>query len=160
VACNLSPGLYVFTDPLLVSGTVNIVAPGVTFYFACGSGGFVTTCGGDPSPGEFVMSGTPQLHLSAPIFGPRKGLAILFDRANDGAFSILGAGGGSVSGTIYAPAATLDIQVPACSTTIDSMVVIADLKFSAPGGCLTTAYTPANNVDATVTTRSKPGLTK
>lgn len=149
--CRLTAGLYVFTEPLAISGRADLLAnpaDGVTLYFACGVAGVRTSCASDPSPGRLDAGGTGRFVVTAPTAGPRKGLAIVYDRGNTSLLSMRGdVSGGSVTGTVYAPDATLDMRGNGCGTTFRSLVVVKDLNFAGNPSCFTSTYGLADNVD-------------
>jgi Flp pilus assembly protein TadG len=164
-ACTLQPGLYVFTDPLTI-GDRDLVtgAGGVTLVFTCGSGGNIATCGSDATPGTLRVTDTDaHVVLTAPTTSPPsgavKGLALLFSPGNTASLLIAGGDTSStITGTIYGPDATVDIQVPACLATnpLRSLVVVKELRLLSNTDCLRTSYVPAQNV--TVTTSNSSGL--
>lgn len=169
--CVLQPGLYVFTGPLSIDGTRGLDASaGVTLFFACGNSGTITSCASDSDPGRLSVTGSGDVDVAAstsatPAGEAVQGLAIVFDRTNDATLFIGGGGAASrgVSGTIYGRSATVDVRVPACRATdpqpLQSLVVVDDLRFTgAPGPCLGTSYSAADNV--TVTTATSGGLVR
>lgn len=145
--CTLQPGLYVFTGPLSIGGNYRLVGNDVTLYFACGIFGIRTSCASDPSPGTLDAGGGGNLILAAPTSGPRKGLAIVYDRDNRATLSLRGnVPDASVTGTVYAPGATLDMRGNGCGTTFRSVVVVYGLAFSGNPSCFSSLNTPGDNV--------------
>ena len=143
--CTLAPGLYVFTDPLTLGGSEKLSGTGVTLYFTCGVAGTIGSCGSDAQPGSLQASNA--LNLSAPTSGALKGLVIAYDRSNTGTITFQGSIASSlVTGTVYAPAATMVVQGNACGTTFKSLVVIGDFSGTGNPSCVTDLYDPALQV--------------
>ncbi|MGH8891916.1 MAG: pilus assembly protein TadG-related protein [Actinomycetes bacterium] len=146
--CTVQAGLYVFTEALTIGGNHTLVANDVTLYFACGVGGVRTACSTDSAPGRLDASGGSGFTLAAPTSGPRKGLAVAYDRGNPATLSLRGdVSGGAVTGTIYAPDATLDMRGNGCGTTFRSMVVVYGISYSGNPSCFSSLYAPADNVE-------------
>lgn len=145
--CVLTPGLYVFTEPVVISGNADLVAEGVTLYFACGVLGVPSPCVSDPAPGFLDAAGTGTFTVTAPSSGPRKGLAVVYDRGNTATLSLRGnvLAGSGTRGTVYAPDATLDIRGSTCPVA-RSMIVVAGVRLAGNTSCITTTYTEADNV--------------
>ena len=153
--CTLSPGLYVFTDTLSIGGSKTFVADGVTLYFTCGSGGTQGTCSSDLTPGNLDQGGSGAFTLTAPASGATKGLAIVYERDNPAQLYLHGSGNFTLSGTVYAPAATFVARGGSCITPQQTMVVVSDVQFSGNGSCFSSRYVPALNIDLPPST---PGL--
>ncbi len=146
--CVLEAGLYVFTDPLSITGTASFEADGVTLYFTCGINGVVGPCLGDTNPGTLDAGGGSGFVLKAPTSGPRKGLAIAYDRGNTATLTMRGnVTNGVVVGTIYAPGSSLDIRGNSCGTAFYSMVVLDDIAYSGNPSCFDTTYDVSQNVE-------------
>ena len=143
--CTLAPGLYVFTDPVTLGGNQKLAGAGVTLYFTCGVAGSVGSCGSDAQPGS-LQAGN-GLNLSAPASGPLKGLVIAYDRSDTGTLSFQGSISTSVvTGTVYAPAATMVVQGNACGTVFTSLIVIGDVTATGNPSCVTDNYDPSLQV--------------
>lgn len=146
--CSLSSGLYVFTEPLSIGGGRSFVANGVTLYFACGVNGVRSSCATDTNPGTLDAGGGGGFTLTALTSGPRKGLAMVYDRGNTARLTVRGnVSGGTVTGTIYAPDASLDLRGTGCGTSFRSMAVIKDLAMNGNPACFSSVYALDDNVD-------------
>ncbi|MDQ1603812.1 MAG: hypothetical protein QOE01_1657 [Actinomycetota bacterium] len=143
--CTLAAGLYTFTDPFSIAGGRTIIGNNVTLYFTCGTNGRVGTCAADSTPGRLDAQGSGGFTITAPTSGPRKGLAIVYDRTDTAALSMNGGSAWSVTGTIYAPAAKLTWAGSACASTSSTMVVVSDLTFNG-NSCLKTTWSSDGNV--------------
>lgn len=146
--CTLQSGLYVFTEPLSIGGNKSFVANGVTLYFACGLSGVRGPCAADLDKGALDVRGGAGFTLTAPTAGLRKGLAIVYDRDNTARLELGGNNSpGTVTGTIYAPDATLDMQGNDCGTSFRSMVVVKSLDFNGNPACFSSVYALIDNVE-------------
>jgi len=147
-SCVLEPGLYVITGQWSFSGNRGFVGDAVTLFFTCGSTTLPRACN---APGEggarLDASGNGTVRVTAPTSGPTKGIAILYDRYNNRDLRYTGNGAMNVTGTIYAPRATLDNRGNGCSSTFQSLVVVGSLRFSGTGSCLNANYDGNVNID-------------
>jgi len=144
--CTLAPGLYVFTDLFSIGGSRNFVADGVTLYFTCGSNGVVGPCSSDSTPGYVDQGGGGTFRLTAPTTGATTGVAVVLSRDNTAVVSLHGSGNFTLDGTVYAPAATVDIRGGSFITPQRTWVVTGDVTFSGNGACFKTQYVPTVNV--------------
>ena len=147
VTRRLQPGIYVIKGGISVSGGATLLASGVTLYLTCDSYP-IAPCNGTGA-GLDVSDGG-RLVLTAPVTtGPAayRNLAIFFDRTNTAGLDIAASAGGSrVTGTIYAPSATLELGGDA-ATRLDSMTVVGAMSMQ--GGAQASAaivYQPSQNV--------------
>jgi Flp pilus assembly protein TadG len=96
----LSPGVYILDGGgLTVSGQAIINGNGVMIY---------NTGGG--SAGPISIGGQASVILSAPSSGPYAGVCIFQDRACTLAVQLVGKGNLQIAGTIYAPAAKVQVN--------------------------------------------------
>jgi Flp pilus assembly protein TadG len=153
--CTLTPGLYVFTDTLSIGGTKTFAASGVTLYFACGASGTVGSCSSDGTPGNLDQGGSGGFTVTAPTTGATKGLAIVYARDNPAQLYLHGSGNFTLTGTVYAPAATFVVRGGSCITPQQTWVVVSDVQFAGNGACFNTRYATTQNVDLPP---SSPGL--
>jgi hypothetical protein len=145
--CTLAPGLYVFTDTFTIGGSRAVAGAGVTLYFTCGiSGVRASSCSGDSSPGTIDASGGNGINISAPASGALAGMAMIFDRDNTATLSLQGGSGNAVSGTIYAPAASMAMGGNGCGAASHTMVVVYDFTMNGNNACFSTTYQGTNNV--------------
>ncbi len=112
-ACQLEPGLYVITGTWSMKNNSDLVGTDVTLYFTCGTLGIARPCVGSESGGQLAAK-NGEVHLSAPISGPRAGLAIVYDRHNNSPLQLQGNGDTSISGAVYAPISKLDFNGNSC----------------------------------------------
>jgi len=154
--CTLSPdpvtgaNLYIFRGTLNVPKERTLVASGVTLYFPCGTAGTCASAG----QGRLDLR-TDNFALTAPTTGPRTGLAVLYDMFNNAALKLTGKDAeGDITGTVYAPAADLDMP-KACGAPFVSMVVVGEI--TSKENCLSLSYDASKNVP--LSTRST-GLSK
>jgi hypothetical protein len=73
------------------------------------------------------------------------GLAIVADRNNNATFSFTGNGALGSVGTVYLPAATLELKGNGC-TDLAALVVVKDVSMAGNPACLKTTYDPNQNV--------------
>jgi len=150
--CTLSPGLYVFTDPVTLSGG-SLVATNVTIYFACGrNGGDPQACGSDLNKPNFSKSSAARVSITAPTSstardGSVSGLALLFDDTLSEVVSFDGvASGDSVVGTIYGRGVTIKRDDRVCAGSFNSVFVVSDVDLKHEETCLRTDVTAAANI--------------
>ena len=93
----LTPGVYVLTGPVHLSGSGSISGTGVMVYLACGT--YPTPCAVGGS-GAFLDLTGGSLTLSPPTSGPYAGMAVFADR-NNGATDLFSRAAVSVTGTWY-----------------------------------------------------------
>lgn len=86
-SCTLLPGLYVVKNTWSMKHNTVVTAPGVTLYV--------------PNPGALDFK-NGLIVLSAPLSGPTKGLAIVYDRDNTNDIGLQGNGVTSITGKVYA----------------------------------------------------------
>ena len=143
--CTLQAGLYVITGGINMSGSSQLIATsGVTLYLQ-GSAGL-------------NMSGSALVDIVAPTSGSTKGFAILADRTNTNGLNISMGTGSTISGTIYAPAAKLNMSGTSTGTW-DSLIVVNELYISEAVN-LTINNTASKNATTTTTTLGGANLTK
>ncbi|MCY7373674.1 MAG: pilus assembly protein TadG-related protein [Spirochaetaceae bacterium] len=144
--CTLSPdpvtgaNLYIFRGTLNVPKARTLVTSGVTLYFPCGTAGTCASAG----QGRLDLR-TDNFALTAPTTGPRTGLAVLYDQFNNAALKLAGKdAAGDITGTVYAPAAGLDMPKSCAGTTFDAMVIVGEI--TSKDNCLSLSYDAARNV--------------
>jgi hypothetical protein len=160
----LNPGTYVITGGIAVSsggGIKNCPAPGpcpagvspggVTLFLTCpnwpGTGAAGPICGCPTTYGaDIQVSSNGGLSVTAPTSGTYQGVAIFYDRCNNGDLAITANGGVPVTGAIYAKAAPLKITANG-PLTIKGLVVTATTQISA-NGSLTVSYDPTDPAQA------------
>jgi hypothetical protein len=99
VSANLEPGLYYLKGGgLSIAGSARAVGKGVVFYIASDSRSGVT------------ISGSASLTITPPSSGVYQGISIFQDRQVSAPFRVEGAAAVHVSGTVYVPAASIDIS--------------------------------------------------
>ncbi len=104
----LSPGVYILQGGgLQVSGTAVIVAAGVFIY---NTGG--VACG------PITVTGQASLTMSPPTSGPYAGICIFQDRLCTPAIQLVGSGGITVTGVIYAANAPVQVAGNATGTQL------------------------------------------
>jgi hypothetical protein len=147
--CTLTPGLYVISganSQWSANGASQVIGIGVTLYFTCGSPSTPTPCLSGADGANLDMGGASLFRIDAPTTGAQEGLAIVFDRNNNDTMRIVGSGGNAITGTLYAPSATLQLNGNGCISSMQSMIVIKDLAMFGDPACLTTRHNIANNV--------------
>ncbi len=147
----LSPGTVAGNFP--PSG-VSVLNPGVY----CVNGNFRLnghdTLTGDEvvivmQSGDIHFNGNGSLHLSAPTSGPFKGLLIFFPMSNNSDITINGTSDQSWTGTILAPASTIELLGTADSDAYHSQMIGYEIKISGTyDGIL--RYNDNENYDAMV----------
>jgi Flp pilus assembly protein TadG len=144
----LNPGTYVITQSLSMTGTGNLIANGVTLYFACPE--YPSPCTPGEQGGSFSITGSGTLSISPPTSGTFQGLSFFADRNNvgpTGGSNLDGNGGSPESGTIYTKSMPLTLNGNGTSTTIstiNSMVIASTLTLTG-NGVVAIAYTAAQN---------------
>ena len=136
----LNAGTYIFRAGLTTTGTGSLVlagAGGVLLYNANGS---YPAAGG--SCGSFSLAGTGTMTLAASKTGSYAGMLIFQHRTCAGGVAVTVRTGTSLSGTIYAPAATLTMTA-ANNVTIASQIVAYELVI-AGSSTLTMNFTPGS----------------
>ncbi|HEX7449843.1 MAG TPA: DUF4214 domain-containing protein, partial [Pirellulales bacterium] len=95
-AITLLPGLYYLKGGgLSVSGQASIVGDGVTIF--------------NDNAGSIHLSGNGSLRLAPPTDGTYHDIVLFQDRANTKRITVSGAASATITGTVYAPAAKLDL---------------------------------------------------
>ncbi len=115
----LQPGVYIITGGgLTVSGNANAAVSGGSnsitgtgvMIFNAGTG-YKTATGADGgSYGAITLSGNGAIKLTAPTTGTYTGILVFQDRANAKPLTVSGNAMQGIAGTIYAPAAQLDVS--------------------------------------------------
>lgn len=148
-SCTLSPGLYVIAgagSTWTANGEAQVTGVGVTLYFTCGTPSYPADCSPGGSGGTLDMAGSSTFRIEAPTSGPLQGLAIVYDRNNNSTMKIVGSAGNAITGTIYAPAATLQLNGNGCISALKSMIVVKDIVMHGDPSCLTSRYNRSHNV--------------
>ena len=102
-----SSGTYSFNGDLSLSSNTALNGTGVTLYFKSGS---------------LQMSSNTTLNLSAPTSGTYAGIVIFEDRANTAPLSLSSNSGMTLTGAVYAPAATLTLASNAFTNAYSILV--------------------------------------
>lgn len=144
---SLQPGLYVITGLWKFTGGSNLIGPGVTLYFTCGTAAVPRGCNPGEAGGALDAAGNGTIKITAPTSDPNKGMAIWYDHNNVSQLRLAGNGSSQYTGTIYAPSATMDYRGNGCSVVNNSLIVVGSLTFSGNPACLETTYDGAMNVD-------------
>lgn len=110
-----STGTYAFDGSVNLSSNTTLNGTGVTLYFKSGS---------------IVMSSNTILNLSAPTSGPYAGIVIFEDRANTTPLSLSSNSAMTLTGTVYAPAASLTLASNAF-TNVYSILVASTIDIAA-----------------------------
>ena len=151
LTCNLSPGLYVIAGSSSVwdmsgNDSTLLAGSGVTLYFTCGTPAVPAPCAANATGATLDASGNAQLSIQAPTSGPLKGLAIVFDRNNSSTMRWTGNGGAGFLGTVYAPAATIQMNGNGCSE-YDALIVVGTIEMNGNPSCLQSSFAGGDNVD-------------
>jgi hypothetical protein len=150
--CTLQPGLYVVAGSsgtkwdLSGNDATQMLGTGVTVYLTCGTPATPVVCTSGQSGATFDASGNASLGFTAPSSGPMQGLAIVMDRNNSATFRLAGQGASGLTGTIYMPAGTIEMNGNGCAT-IDALIVTKDLAMNGNPACLISDYLPSQNVE-------------
>lgn len=145
--CLISGGLYVITGGSQYSGSNDVLGSAATLYFTCqDASGMPRECGVGEGAGA-SFTGQATLGITAPSTAVNNGIpgvAILADRNYAGVLSFRGNPTSGITGTIYAPGATLDLRGNG-ATTFTSLIVVKDITFSGTGATLNINYDEALN---------------
>ena len=134
----MDPGVYVVTGKLTLSAGA-LVGSGVTIYLACA--GYPTPCSG---PGAAFSQSGGQYLATPPLTGPYQGLALFADRGNTAPLRFTGSGASSLTGTIYARQAPMELTSGDVAVRLDSLIVVRTLKVTNSAEILL-SFVPANN---------------
>lgn len=160
----LSAGTYVITGGIAVSSgggirncpvgpcPAGITPGGVTLFMTCSNWVPASPAAGPicaPCPvygADIQVSSNGGITVTAPTSGTYQGVAIFYDRCNNGDLAITANGGVPVTGAIYAMSAPLKITANG-PLTVKGLVVTATTQISA-NGSLTIAYDPSDPAQA------------
>ena len=112
---------------------------GVTIYLGCA--GYPTPCSG---PGAAFSQSGGQYLATPPLTGPYQGLALFADRGNTAPLRFTGSGASSLTGTIYARQAPMELTSGDVAVRLDSLIVVRTLKVTNSAEILL-SFVPANN---------------
>jgi RHS repeat-associated protein len=141
----LLPGTYVGGITVVGQGSVTLL-PGL--YYLKGGGFAVTGQGGVSGDGVVIyndggagisFTGTGNVRLTPPTAGTYQDITVFQNRSSAAPISLAGGGNVNITGTVYAPAATLNLTgdgglaSPAAAGTINEYVLY-DLKVAGNGG--------------------------
>ncbi|WP_183407145.1 pilus assembly protein TadG-related protein [Nocardioides marmorisolisilvae] len=149
--CALDPGLYVIVgnaSTVWLEGNKSVFSgTDVTLYFTCGSVNLAAktysqhTCNNELGASLDAKNG--DLALKAPTSGPRKGLAIVYDRTNLSELGLQGNGGttnnetAQVTGAVYAPNSLLAFNGNSCFEFGTGPVIVSGIdKGNGNGSCV------------------------
>ena len=119
----LAPGEYYFCKTLTISGVVAVTGSDVVLVFANGAG----LSFGGPIPISMGPVNTPigpSLNLTGRQSGPLAGFALIADRSYTGSFQLQSDYVTGLTGTVYVPTATLQVQGTALSGSTTPWTVI------------------------------------
>ncbi len=136
--CTLTSGTYVIAGTWELKNTTNLVGAGVSIYATCKTGSTVRTCGptNAESGGTFNRK-NGNMTISAPLTGPLKGLAIVYDRLNNSPVDLQGNGMSTLTGSIYAPASMLYVNGGSGNTITGGTVIVNSVYSNGNGTYLT-----------------------
>ena len=142
--CTLSPGLYVIAGSSSVwdmagNSSTHLTGTGVTLYFTCGTSSVPAPCAAGATGATLDASGNGQISIKAPLSGPLKGLAIVFDRNNNAMMRWTGNGGGGFEGTVYAPSGKIQMNGNGCSA-YNALIVVGTIEMNGNPTCLESSY--------------------
>ncbi|HZS93741.1 MAG TPA: pilus assembly protein TadG-related protein [Chloroflexota bacterium] len=145
---NFSPGIYVFTGGITISGTWAFDGTGVMIYLTCSSYSSTKTqpCNGAAGAG-LTWSGSTTYNLTAPTSGTYKGLAIYYDRTNSAGITLSGSPSDSLTGTIYAKDSAMTLSGTPGISQLNSLVVVGSATVSG-SGTLNLVYNQDENYGA------------
>jgi hypothetical protein len=133
-------------------GTTTLLPGGVTLFFTCSNWPGAGTaagpiCGCPTTFGSNInISSNGGLQITAPTSGTYQGVAVFFDRCNNGSIAITANGGVPVTGAIYAKAAPLYITANG-PFAVNGLVVTASADISS-NASMTVNYDPTNPAEA------------
>jgi hypothetical protein len=157
----LNPGTYVLAGPpgVSVSSTggikncplapcpAGVTAGGVTLFFTCSNYNPLTSPAAGPICGcpttygaDLVVSSNGGISITAPTSGTYQGVAIFFDRCNNGRLALTANGGVPVTGAVYAKASPAYITANG-NLTVAGLFITATMQISANGN-VSIAYDP------------------
>ena len=154
--CTLTPGLYVFTGMLDITGNANsrLVANGVTMYFTCGTPTNVRPCNPGQSGGSIDLTGNGNSQISPPKSttipvqpAELHGFSIVFDRENTATLRLRGNGDKDVAGAIYAKSAQFDIGGNGNIDAFSPIIIVGDVQMNG-NGLFTVDFDPDTDVGA------------
>jgi Tfp pilus assembly protein PilX len=129
-------------------GTTTVQPGGVTLFFTCSAWPGAGTAAGPICPcpstlgSNINVSSNGGLQITAPTSGTYQGVAIFFDRCNNGSIALTANGGVPVLGAIYAKASPLYLTANG-PITVAGLVVTASADISANAN-LNVSYDPTN----------------
>lgn len=128
----MQPGIYVITGNMKVSSSTSLTGSGVMLYFTCSS--FPNPCPPNSTGGSLTIEGGGTINLTPPTSGPYQGLLIYQDPNNNSPLYLTGGGELSLTGTIYAPSATLQLQGNSTATTsLNSIIDVGGVTAKGDG---------------------------
>lgn len=150
VTCTLQPGTYVIADgtwDLAGNDSTLLTGDGVTLFFTCGTPTAVRACNPGEEGGTLKNAGNGRVSITAPTTGPTAGMAFWYDRQNAATLTMTGNGSQGFTGTIYAASAHLRMNGNGCTSTLNALIVIADLEMNGNPACLRSTYMLEHNVE-------------
>ena len=73
-------------------------------------------------------------------------MALWYDRQNTATFRMTGNGATGFTGSIYAPSAVMEMNGNGCTSTLNAVIVVADLTMNGNPPCLRSQYTANQNI--------------
>jgi hypothetical protein len=135
----LNAGTYIFRAGLTTTGTGSLVLAGAGGVLLYNANANYPAVGG--ICGSVSLAGTGTMTLSASSTGSYAGMIVFQDRSCAGAVAISVRTGTTLNGTLYVPAATLNLTI-ANNVTIASQIVAYELGMTG-NNTLTVSFTPA-----------------
>ncbi len=136
----MNPGTYYIKGSFNVGNGVSLTGTGVTIYLDGTSGGSASIGGGG------VIS------LSAPSSGTYAGIVLYQDRANANAISINNGSNTTITGTVYAPAAAVNVAGGSSTAQYGSQFIAKTMNLS-NNATINVKSTPTNVAPSNVKTR-------
>jgi hypothetical protein len=127
----LNPGVYVVTGTVNANNNGILRGTGVMVYFACSA--YPTPCTAGQIGGQLNMSNNAAYALTAPTSGPYQGIAIFYDRNNAAPVTLENNAGDTLSGTLYAASAHLDLSNNGGTGQLNSLIVVSTASLSNNG---------------------------
>jgi Flp pilus assembly protein TadG len=148
LALNFTAGLYVITGDLRIGGRVFATVGSATLYFACAN--YPQPCADGSQGAGLTVTENASFTATATndLTSPYNGLAVFYDRSNSTDLVLGGTGVLSVTGSIYARGARLDLHGNSTApAALNSMVVVDTAAVSGSRGReFRLDYNPNTNV--------------
>lgn len=136
---NLNPGVYVVTGNMRANTQGVIQGNGVMVYFT--------------QTASLEIGNQEALSLTAPPTGSYKGLVLWFDPLNASVIDLRAGGGLSLTGTLYAPGARLDLHGDPATKVLNSSIIVKSLIMRGNGD-VNVVYNSDENPQPPVTVKT------